>query len=76
MNKIALAVLALAAFSTAALAERTRSYELRDIQPFKGGAASVTTERAPLAVAQDVGSLTNFQRLTMISLENSAHSRH
>ena len=68
MNKFRLSILALAALSSAAFADQKRSYDLRDIQPFKSHSVTVypkvVTKTSPLAVI-DHGSLTNFQKLRL-----------
>jgi hypothetical protein len=80
MNKIALSILALAAISTASFAAGGHSWDnrtepnygssihLRDVQ-FTGGASGYA-----LAVSEEIGALTNFERLNMNSAKNELAS--
>lgn len=76
MKTIIITLAALGALSTAALAERTRNYELRDIQPFQGGASvdQAYGEAAGFEVLNDDGVVSNFDRLNANSAKNESSS--
>ncbi len=78
MKKIALSLIALAAFSTASFAAGNRSWDVQDREYYttKGYVtvedATVIADEAPLAIS---GSVSNFERLqqNMIKNESSSH---
>ena len=82
MKKIILTLAALAALSTVSLASGNRSWDLRDSDTYFGkystqlkGNATFAVSSAALAVSDDTGTMTNFERMTKISIEND-QGRH
>ena len=81
MKNICISILALAALSTAALANGNRNWDLRDSDTYVGkyatqlknqaaSSATIATAVSPLAIEKEARGLTNFERMKMISEEN------
>jgi hypothetical protein len=79
MKKIAISLIALAAVSTVAFANESRSYDLRDSDTYFGKYSEQVEGNATavnaFAAANDVQALTSFERLNKISAEND-QGRH
>jgi hypothetical protein len=79
MKKIAISLIALAAISTASVASQ-RNYDLRESDTYFGKYSMQMTNKASsthaLAVVKKDGSVSNFDRLNWISLENDQYGRH
>lgn len=80
MKKIALTLAAIAALSTSSFASQ-RGYDLQDTEywttsgvPASGNASS-SVASAALAVSNDAGAMTAFERMTTTAIEND-HGRH
>ena len=71
MKKFVYSILALAALSTASLAQNGRSYDQRDVQPFRDQRSTVKIVKSPLLVIKDERKLTNYQRLLLQGEYNS-----
>ncbi|MDP1701306.1 MAG: hypothetical protein Q8L53_10195 [Aestuariivirga sp.] len=82
MKKIIFTIAALAALSTVSFAGENRSWDLRDSDTYfgkystqlKDNAASAVSSAA-LAVSGDTGTMTNFDRMMKLSIENN-QGRH
>ena len=79
MKKIAISLIALAAVSTVAFAGESRGYDLRESDTYFGKYSEQVNKRAvavnALAAANDGQALTNFERVTKISQENTVSRR-
>jgi hypothetical protein len=82
MKKITFTFAALAALSTVSLASNNRGYDLRDSDTYFGKYSTLLKDNATsavssaaLAVSGDTGTVTSFERMKKISIEND-HGRH
>jgi hypothetical protein len=80
MKKIIFTLAALAALSTVSFASSDRSWDLRDSDTYFGKYSTQLKDNATSAVssaalAVDTGTMTNFERMTKLSIEND-HGRH
>jgi hypothetical protein len=80
MKKIIFTLAALAALSTVSCAGENRSWDLRDSDTYFGKYSTQLKDNATSAVssaalAVDTGTMTNFERMTKLSIEND-HGRH
>jgi hypothetical protein len=80
MKKIIFTLAALAALSTVSFAGENRSWDLRDSDTYLGKYSTQLKDNATSAVssaalAVDTGTMTNFERMTKLSIEND-HGRH
>jgi len=80
MKKIIFTLTALAALSTVSFAGENRSWDLRDSDTYFGKYSTQLKDNATSAVssaalAVDTGTMTNFERMTKLSIEND-HGRH
>jgi hypothetical protein len=80
MKKIIFTLAALAALSTVSFAGENRSWDLRDSDTYFGKYSTQLKDNATSAVssaalAVDTGTMTNFERMTKLSIEND-HGRH
>lgn len=79
MKKIAISLIALAAISTASFASQ-RNYDLRDSDTYFGKYSTQLKNKASdvhaLAVVKKANTVSNFDRLNWISLENDQFNRH
>ena len=80
MKKIIFTLAALVALSTVSFAGENRSWDLRDSDTYFGKYSTQLKDNATSAVssaalAVDTGTMTNFERMTKLSIEND-HGRH
>ena len=80
MKKIIFTLAALAALSTVSFAGENRSWDLRDSDTYFGKYSTQLKDNATSAVSSaalaiDPGTMTNFERMKKLSIEND-HGRH
>ena len=80
MKKFAISLIALAALSTASFANSNRSNDLRDTDTYVSPNSAQIMNKASavnaLAVVKTANTVSNFDRLNWISLENDQGGRH
>ena len=80
MKKFAISLIALAALSTASFANSNRSNDLRDTDTYVSLNSAQIMNKASavnaLAVVKTANTVSNFDRLNWISLENDQGGRH